>query len=74
MKTTLRNACNLIDLCEALNTMSIEERLDEDLSDLPTFGGADIDNTAGIWSWDETDLIVQSSAGFRVISRADFFA
>ena len=74
MTTAIRNASNLIDLCEALNTMSFEERQDEDLSDLPTFGGADLVNTSGIWSWDETDLIVQSSEGFRVVSRADFLA
>jgi hypothetical protein len=35
---------------------------DPDWTSLPVFGGSEPDETTGIWSWDETHLIVGSSA------------
>lgn len=44
-----------------------------DLPGLPTFGGAEPRDTAGIWSWDETRLLVDDhkrGTGFAIVDRA----
>jgi hypothetical protein len=49
----MTNATSLNDL------LSNIRRGDIDLSDnLPTFGGEEPANTLGVWSWDETSLLV----------------
>jgi hypothetical protein len=43
---------------------------DEDFTSLPTFGGSQPDDTQGVWSWDETRLIVGSCADdFEIVER-----
>lgn len=42
-------------------------------SDLPNFGGEEPDDTDGVWSWDETRLIIGEFAGnLEIITREEF--
>jgi hypothetical protein len=42
-------------------------------SDLPNFGGEDLAGNDGVWSWDETRLIVGSFAGdLAIITREEY--
>jgi len=44
-------------------------------SDLPTFGGEAPSSTLGVWSWDESRLIVGSHPGdLEIISRSEWEA
>ena len=43
-----------------------------DGSSLPTFGGADPEDTIDVWSWDESRLIVTGSASLEIVSRAEW--
>tara|TARA_R110000868_G_scaffold12045_1_gene58478 strand:- start:42 stop:488 length:447 start_codon:yes stop_codon:yes gene_type:complete len=67
INTLIAAATSLDDLADILNSHpSLDElgdgepRLDEvaDLAGLPTFGGTEPADTSGIWSWDETRLLV----------------
>lgn len=41
-------------------------------SDFPTFGGADVRNTTGVWSWDATRKIVGTCAqDLQIVARED---
>ena len=40
-----------------------------DMTSLPTFGGTEIANTEGIWSWDETRMLVGDGSNFEIIER-----
>lgn len=42
-----------------------------DMCALPTFGGPEPDDTDGVWSWDEDELIV-GEGDLKIISRAEF--
>lgn len=43
-----------------------------DWTRLPTFGGAEPRNTAGVWSWDATRLLVGTSAAdLRIVAREE---
>lgn len=43
-----------------------------DWCDLPTFGGAAPKNTSGVWSWDETQLLVGDGLeDLRIVQRSD---
>ncbi len=45
-----------------------------DWTDLPTFGGEEPNDPGGIWSWDETRLLVGASVDeLRIVSRREFF-
>lgn len=66
-------ACeDLDDLCRLLNTAR-DERPDEyrelDCTELPTFGGADVEDTVAVFSWDEDRLLIQGEAGWEIIDR-----
>ena len=64
----------LEELCEFMNGLSIEEFEAQgiDVCDLPTFGGDEPDDTTGIWSWDEADIMVSWGDGeFIIDSRRD---
>lgn len=70
------NATNLKDLLNALRNMSAEDLEQIDMTGLPTFGGEEPSNTAGVWSWDETSLLVGTQVGtgefsgdFEIVSR-----
>lgn len=42
-------------------------------SDLPNFGGADLAGNDGVWSWDETRLIIgEFSGNLEIISREEY--
>lgn len=44
-----------------------------DLTNLPTFGGTEPENTTGVWSWDEDSLIVGTCLDdLRIVTREDF--
>ena len=52
------NAKNLTELRDMLNDAT-EEQMDRvDTSNLPTFGGTEINNTSAVFSWDETHILV----------------
>lgn len=42
---------------------------DSCMSKLPTFGGDEPDDTAGVFSWDETRLLVQTQSGWAIVGR-----
>jgi len=45
---------------------------DADWSDLPNYGGTTPENTVGVWSWDETRLLVgECSDDLVLLNRAD---
>lgn len=57
LTTTERDTMNatLADLRDALNA---DQDACGDLADLPTFGGTEPTDTTGIYSWDETHLLM----------------
>jgi len=68
-KKMIKCSENLSQLLETLRTIEsvLSEtddcdplRVDElvDVTSLPTYGGEDPENTVGVWSWDETSLLV----------------
>ena len=40
-----------------------------DYTSLPVFGGTDIENTDGVFSWDESRVLVQGTTGFDIEPR-----
>jgi hypothetical protein len=45
---------------------------DADWTDLPNYGGTTPENTVGVWSWDETRLLVgECSDDLVLMNRAD---
>lgn len=72
----IRLADTLDELAAALNALAdhdpevreaVEDRLD--MTSLPTFGGPEPADTTGVWSWDETRLLVGASQPFRMVPR-----
>lgn len=49
--------------------IKLEEAVD--LTSLPTFGGKEPSDTMGVWSWDETRLLV-GEGKFKIINREDW--
>lgn len=68
--TTLKAEHPTLDsLLASMRSGALSER-DADWSDLPSYGGATPENTLGIWSWDETRLLVgECSTDLWLISR-----
>lgn len=62
-------ACDdLDDLQELLQDRDYSEHLD--WTDLPTYGGEEPSDTSGVWSWDETRLLVGTCASdLRIVDR-----
>ena len=59
----------LRDLLEA-NDPAVLDQHGQWSTDLPTFGGDEPENTDGVWSWDETRLIVGTcSDDVEIVSR-----
>ena len=71
-------AADLDALLDALTSYEDgSKRLDEvaDLPGLPTFGGDEPEDTAGIWSWDADRLLVDDcNGGFAIESRESYYA
>lgn len=72
----IEDASNLDDLAEALNSLAgidpdLREAVEDeiDMTSLPTFGGPEPDDTLGVWSWDETRLLVGDSQPFEIVPR-----
>ena len=65
-------ARNLDELAEEINGMSDEERRELDMSDLPLFGGTALARTEGVWSWDETRLLVGNGSPLIITPRAEW--
>lgn len=73
MTTTAKIAASSLD--ELLGVIRNSDVSDEQMVDLPTFGGDEPPSTHGVWSWDETRLIVGTCADdFKIIDRADYKA
>lgn len=65
---------SLEDLYGALRTAPHDDYGDDgiDWTGLPTFGGAEPNNTSGVWSWDETRLMVGTCLDdLKIIDRVD---
>ena len=67
---------NLKELLAKLREMTPAELNDVDMTSLPTFGGEEPKDTAGVWSWDEKNLLVGDDVGtgnfagdFKIVSR-----
>lgn len=80
LTAAIKNATSLDELLSALNaaeaTLRETEsplRIDElvDLSSLPTFGGEEPKDTAGVWSWDADRLLV-GEGEWEIVSRAEW--
>ena len=57
-----------------LNELMEEMKANEDLKwdDLPTFGGEEPEDTTGIWSWDEKNVLVGECAyDLEIITREE---
>lgn len=65
-------ATSLPDLCRALNELDPRDRPAATLVMplLPTFGGEAPVDTRGVWSWDETSVLVGEAWRFEVRARA----
>ncbi len=61
---------NLIELLDAMRCDVFDER---EMCELPTFGGPEPRDTAEIWSWDATHMIVGTHAGDFTIETRDYF-
>ena len=57
----INNAKTLQELADVLNNMVEGEQHEVDFSELPKFGGRDIENTSQVWSWDKENILVQNS-------------
>lgn len=69
----LAAAASLDELLDLLGEIDSEILGHCDLPGLPTFGGVEPRETAGIWSWDETRLLVDDhkrGRGFTIVDRA----
>ena len=43
------------------------------VSECPTFGGDEPEDTAGVWSWDETHLLVgEGWGGLEIVARGEW--
>ena len=61
---------NLEELLTAMRADTFDEW---EMSGLPTFGGTEPSDTAEVWSWDETRLIVGTDCpNFEIINRPDW--
>lgn len=71
---TPTDAKNLDELLAALRSFAPETLADERaLTRLPTFGGSEPADTAGIWSWDAHRLIVGTcAADYRIVGRTAY--
>lgn len=58
MTNATQTATNLDDLLDAVLALPTNGDAADELASLPTFGGAEPDDTAGIYSWDATRLLV----------------
>ena len=81
-------ATTLHELQEALNAAGDEiKRLQQDgldsggligdygrsVSECPTFGGDEPEDTAGVWSWDDTHLLVgEGWGGLQLVARGEW--
>lgn len=72
------NATNLKELITDLRNMTAAELECVDMTSLPTFGGEEPENMAGVWSWDETSLLIGDDVGtgdfagdLKIISRSE---
>lgn len=77
ISTAINTAPTLTDLCAILNrlqkacTATFACKLEEvvDLSALPTFGGEEPRNTAGIFSWDADRLLLADGKHWYTVAR-----
>lgn len=58
-------ATELEKLLERIRNKEFDEKA---MCDLPTFGGSEPEDTMGVWSWDETHMIVGES-DFEIVKR-----
>ena len=72
----IRQAVDLDDLADALDRLAaadpaVRTAVDAEIdwANLPVFGGEEPADTAGVWSWDETRLLVGDSQPFRLVPR-----
>lgn len=62
------DACTTLDqLADVLNAM--DDSNDVDMHTLPTFGGAEPEDTDRVWSWDKTRLLVQTNEAYEIVDR-----
>lgn len=70
--TRFETCKTLAELRDILVAMTGEERRanSRELTDLPTFGGEPVDRL-GVFSWDETSLLIQDETGWEIVQRGD---
>ena len=70
---SVRNADSLAALRDALSVVARDEQgleYDRLLSELPTFGGEELAQE-GIYSWDETHVLVDGASGWELMAREE---
>lgn len=71
-QTNIDNIANLDQLLAYLADLSDDENDRVDWASLPTFGGPDVDDTDGVWSWDATRMLVGTCRDdLEIIPRED---
>ncbi len=66
------NATSPKNLNELFDMMQNDDPSLPSWDSLPTFGGPEIDDTTGVWSWDETRKIVGTcSSDIEIVDRDD---
>jgi hypothetical protein len=80
MTQKVNESKNLVELAELLNQFGAseadydqQEYKNLDLSNLPTFGGAEPTDTDGIFSWDQDNYLIAGN-DWEVISREEYEA
>jgi hypothetical protein len=69
--TTIKNLDALLKIITSDDDLELRHGLD--ICMLPTFGGDEPGSTHGVWSWDETRLIIGAGrADFKIVNRADY--
>ena len=61
----------LMSALQATAALPDEDQAEIDWTDLPTFGGAEPDDTDGVWSWDAESLLVGTCAADLKIEPRD---
>lgn len=70
LPTSIGYASTLTELLVALRGPAGDELTDNQWCELPTFGGTEPRDTQGVWSWDETHLLVgDGRAELRILPR-----
>ncbi len=71
---TLNELTELLNRFESLDSDDDQQEYKNiDLSNLPVFGGEEPDDTEGVYSWDEENVMIPGNSGWEIVSREEYF-